>query len=67
MLQFAAGFLADLHRVAQMAIAGDVMRGAAIGPRDQAAEMQGVAFKRGVAGDRRFARAIERGEERPFA
>ena len=66
-LQFVSGFGADLARILAMAGAGDVVRGGAVRPRDQAAELQRVARQRGVAGDRRLAGAVELGEEGALA
>ena len=52
---------------ARRPVAADIVRRAAVRPRDQAAEMQCVAFDRGVGADRRPAGAVEHREERALA
>ena len=47
-----------------MACRCNVVRGGAVGPRDQAAKLHRVAAERGVTADRRLAGTVEHGEER---
>ena len=67
LLQGAAGFFADPDRVANMAVAGDVVRALAVRSRNEPAEMQRVARQGRVTGERRLARAVERSEKGALA
>lgn len=66
MLEFASGVRPDGNCILAAARACNVMGRAAVGPRDQPVKMHGIAGDRGVAGNRRLARTVERRKKRPL-
>src|SRR5664280_2988349 len=65
--EFASRFASDQDRILAKARSGDVVRGGAIRPRDQPAEMNRIAGNIGVTADRRLAGAVEHREKGALA